>query len=96
MTTTIYVAAPVARRDDGAIITADAARCETAEAAIESAERMSREQGHIESWAFTAVGNPTDGFSIDEVLSRFGSFPDYAFDVWVGSGRMLVDTRGPR
>ena len=75
--TTIYVAAPIARRDDGAIITADAVRCGSAEAAVESAERLSRTQGYIGAWAFRAIGNPTYGFEIDEVLHRFGSFPDY-------------------
>jgi hypothetical protein len=77
MTTTIYVAAPVARRDDGAIITADAARCETAEAAIERAEQLWQTQGYLGAWAFSAIGNPTYGYEVDEVLSRFGSFPDY-------------------
>ena len=51
--TTIYVAAPIARRDDGAITTADAERCETAEAAIKRAESLSRSQGYIGGWAFT-------------------------------------------
>jgi hypothetical protein len=75
--TTIYVAAPIARRDDGVIITADAVRCENTEAAIEHAERLSRTQGYIGGWAFTAVGDQTYGYEIEKVLSRFGSFPDY-------------------
>jgi hypothetical protein len=75
--TTIYVAAPIARRDDGVIITTDAVQCETADAAIEHAEHLSRTQGYVGAWAFSAIGNPTYGFEIDEVLSRFGSFPDY-------------------
>jgi hypothetical protein len=76
MTTTIYVAAPIARRDDGAIITADAGGCESADAAIERAERLSQAQGYIGAWAFAAVGRPTYGYEIDKVF-RFGSFPDY-------------------
>jgi hypothetical protein len=58
-------------------ITADAERCESAEAAIERAESLSRSQGYIGAWAFSAVGDQTYGFAVDEVLSRFGSFPDY-------------------
>lgn len=34
---TIFVSAGIARRDDGAIITADAVQCETVEAAIDHA-----------------------------------------------------------
>jgi hypothetical protein len=41
------------------------------------AERLSRTQGYIGAWAFSAIGNPAYGFEIDEVLSRFGSFPEY-------------------
>ena len=55
----------------------DAVRCETADAAIDHAERLSRSPGYIGAWAFMAIGNPTYGFEIDEVLHRFGSFPDY-------------------
>jgi hypothetical protein len=55
--TKIYVAAPIVRRDDGAIITADAERCESAEAAIERAENLARSKGCIGAWAFTAEGN---------------------------------------
>jgi hypothetical protein len=38
---------------------------------------FSQTQSYIGAWAFSAIGNLTYGFEIDEVLSRFGSFPDY-------------------
>jgi signal transduction histidine kinase len=40
-------------------------------------ERLSRSPGYIGPWAFRAIGNPAYAFEIDEVLHRFGSFPDY-------------------
>ena len=43
-------------------------------------ERLSRSPGCIGGWAFSAIGKPTYAFEIDEVLSRFGSFPDYVFE----------------
>ena len=38
--TTIDAAAPIARRDDGLIITIDGVRCENAEAAIQLAKQL--------------------------------------------------------
>jgi hypothetical protein len=68
--TKIYVTAPIARRDNGAIITADAVKCESAEAAVERAEHLSQTQGYLGAWAFSAISNPTYGFEIDEVQIR--------------------------
>jgi hypothetical protein len=42
-----YLAAPIARRDDGAILTDDAVECLSAEVAIRSAEQMSRQPHYI-------------------------------------------------
>lgn len=49
-----YYAQPIARRDDGAVPVDDAVECESEEAAIERADRMSRQRGYIGAWAFCA------------------------------------------
>ena len=71
---TYYVAAPIARRDDGAILTDDAVECPSAEAAIRCAEQMSRAPGYIGAWAFSRTGYPAIGWYDDEALKRFGGF----------------------
>jgi hypothetical protein len=63
-----YLAAPIARRDDGAILTDDAVECLSAEAAIHRAEQMSRQPHYI--GACPAIGRFDDA----EVLKRFGTF----------------------
>jgi hypothetical protein len=70
-----YLAAPIARRDDGAILTDDAVECLSAEAAIRSAEQMSRQPHYIGAWAFSHTGYTAIGrFDDAEVLKRFGTF----------------------
>ena len=70
-----YLAAPIARRDDGAILTDDAVECLSAEAAIHRAEQMSRQPHYIGAWAFANTGYPAIGRLDDaEVLKRFGTF----------------------
>jgi hypothetical protein len=70
-----YLAAPIARRDDGTILTDDAIECVSAEAAIRHAEQMSRQPHYIGAWAFSHTGCPATGPLDDaEVLKRFGTF----------------------
>ena len=70
-----YLAAPIARRDDGAILTDDAVECLSAEAAIRRAEQMSRQPHYIGAWAFSHTGYPAaDRFGNAKVLKRFGRF----------------------
>ena len=70
-----FLAAPIARRDDGAILTDDAVECSSAEAAIRCAEKMSRTSGYIGAWAFSHSGDPNIGWVKDaKVLRRFGWF----------------------
>jgi hypothetical protein len=73
--TIYYLAAPIARRDDGTILTDDAVECLSAEAAIRRAEQMSRQPHYIGAWAFSHTGYPAIGrFNDAEVLKRFGTF----------------------
>jgi hypothetical protein len=44
---TYYIAAPIARRDDGALLTDDAVECCSAEAAIECARQMAHASGYV-------------------------------------------------
>jgi hypothetical protein len=57
-----YAAAPIVRRDDGAILTDAAVECPSAEAAIRCAEQMAREPGHVGAWAFARTGYPAIGW----------------------------------
>jgi hypothetical protein len=43
-------------------------------AAIERAERMSRNDGYLGAFAFSAIGDPASGFIVADVLVQFGSF----------------------
>jgi hypothetical protein len=54
---TIYVASLIARCNDGEIITTNVVKWESAEAAIERAERMSRNDGYLGAFAFIAIGD---------------------------------------
>jgi hypothetical protein len=68
-----YLAAPIARRDDGAVLTDAAVECPSAEAAIECARQMFRSLAFIGAWAFSRTGYPVLGWYEDaEVLKRFG------------------------
>jgi hypothetical protein len=70
---TYFVAAPIARRDDGALLTDDAVECCSAEAAIECARQMAHALGYVGAWAFSRTGYPGSGWYEDaQVLRRFG------------------------
>ena len=69
---TTYLAAPIARRDDGALLADAAIECSSAEAAVRLAEQMAREPGHVGAWAFSRTGYPAIGWYEDaQVLRRF-------------------------
>lgn len=71
---TRYLAAPFARRDDGAVVCDGAIEYPTAEAAVSAAERLALSPGYIGAWAFSRAGWPAEGFyDPPEVLRRFGS-----------------------
>jgi hypothetical protein len=73
MAETYYVAAPIARRDDGALVEDQAVRCVNAEHAIAVAEIMASEPHYAGAWAYCRTGDPTTGwFEPAEVLKRFG------------------------
>jgi hypothetical protein len=50
---TNYYAQPIARRDDGAVLTDDTVECLDAESAIRCAERLARSLGYVGAWAFS-------------------------------------------
>jgi hypothetical protein len=71
----IFVAAPISRTDDGAILVDpdEAIECRSAGAAIETARQMSLLPYFIGSFAFCRSGDPTTGrYQQIEVLRRFG------------------------
>ena len=70
---TYCIAAAIALRDDGAVLTDFAVECPSAEAAINCAEQMSRVPGYVGAWAFSRSGDPGTGWYEDaKVLRRFG------------------------
>ena len=70
---TFFAAALIVRRDDAMIMTDSAVECRDAEPAIRVAEQMSKQPGHIGSWAYSRSGDPTTGrYDPVEVLKRFG------------------------
>jgi hypothetical protein len=82
---TYYVAAPIARRDDGAVLCDEAIQCSSSEAAIECARQMARSPFYVGAWAFSRTGYPSLGWFEDaEVLRRFG-------DILAASSIMRAD-----
>lgn len=74
---TYYVAAPIARRDDGAIIEDEAVRCINANHAIAVAvaELLASEPHYCGAWAYSRTGDLATGWFEDaDVLRRFGTF----------------------
>jgi len=60
---TYFVAAPIARRDDGAVLCDDAVQCDGPEAAIETARQMALSPFYVGAWAFSRTGYPSLGWS---------------------------------
>ncbi|MDR6304679.1 hypothetical protein GGQ85_002391 [Nitrobacter vulgaris] len=72
---TYYVALPFGIGDDGPE-PREAVECTSANAAIRSAERMARTEGHIGAVAFSRSGDPGCGeFSDAVLLKAFGDVP---------------------
>jgi hypothetical protein len=70
---TYYVAAPIARRDDGVALCDEAIQCGSPEAAVETARQMALSPFYVGAWAFSRTGYPSLGWFEDaEVLKRFG------------------------
>ena len=65
---TTYYAQPIARRDDGAVLTDDIVECLDDEDAIRCAENLAHSPGYIGAWAFSITGDSGDL----RVLERFG------------------------
>jgi hypothetical protein len=75
---TYFVAQPIARRDDGALLADEPVECPSARAAIRLAEQMACTSGYIGAWAFSRTGHPGAGWCEDaEVLRRFGGLADH-------------------
>ena len=73
---TYYVAMPFGAGDDGPE-PREAVECTSANAAIRSAERMARTEGHIGAVAFSRTGDPGSGeFSDAVLLKAFGDVPN--------------------
>jgi hypothetical protein len=71
---TCYVAAPIARRDDGVLVEDEAVQCANAEYAMVVAEIMASEPHYCGAWAYSRTGDPSTGwFEPAEVLKRFGT-----------------------
>lgn len=74
MSETIYVAVPIARRDDGELVEDRAVRCLNAAHAIMVAEVFAAEPYYCGAWAYCRTGNSATGWYEDaEVLKRFGA-----------------------
>jgi hypothetical protein len=72
---TYYVALPFSIGEDGPE-PREAVECTSANAAIRSAERMARTEGHIGAVAFSRTGDPGSGDFADAVLLKaFGEVP---------------------
>jgi hypothetical protein len=72
---TYYVALPFGMGEDGPE-PREAVECTSANAAIRSAERMARTEGHIGAVAFSRTGDPGSGEFADAVLLKaFGEVP---------------------
>lgn len=73
---TYYVALPFGMGEDGPE-PREAVECTSANAAIRSAERMARTEGHIGAVAFSRTGDPGSGeFADAVVLKLLGAVPD--------------------
>jgi len=70
---TWHAAVPIARRDDGAILTDDAIECASPEAAVECARQMAGLPQYVGAVAYTRTGYPDIGwYEPAEILGRFG------------------------
>jgi hypothetical protein len=73
MSETYYVAAPIARRDDGELIECEPVQCVNAEHAIMVAEIMASEPHYVGAWAYCRTGDPATGwYEPAVVLRRYG------------------------
>jgi hypothetical protein len=72
---TWHTAVPIARQDDGAVVTGDAVECPNPTAARAHAAWLACQPGHIGAVAYTRSGYPALGWYEDaEILERFGGF----------------------
>jgi hypothetical protein len=85
----IFIAVPVAQRDDSSIMCDHGARivCPSADDAVMVAERLATLPGYTASIALSMeYDDLTDRYGVAQVLHRFGSFrpsPNLQF-VWLG------------
>ena len=71
---TYYVALPFGIGDNGPE-PREASECTSASAAIRSAERMARTEGHIGALVFSRTGDPGSGECEAVLLKLFGDVP---------------------
>lgn len=70
---TWHAAMPIARRDDGAILTDYAVECASPEAAVECARQLADLPQYVGAVAYTRTGIPALGwYEPAEILRRFG------------------------